>query len=78
MRLYCITFLDRSDQVIEDRVLRARDVGHAMAKANRRLCSSFRVEGPSRLDPRGRVDVRDPQGAMLARIYCAETIAAMS
>lgn len=78
MDLYSLVFLDRADQVIEDRVLRARDVGHAMAKANRRLCSSFRTQGPPRLDPRGRVDVRDPHGAMVARIYCAETIAAMS
>lgn len=78
MRHYSLVFLDRSNQVIEDRALRARDVGHAMAKANRRLCSSFRMEGPHRFDPKGRVDVRDEQGGMLARIYCAETIAAMS
>ncbi len=62
----------------EARTLQARDLWHVMAKANQRICSSFRRSGEARLDPKGRVDVCDMRGVTIARIYCAETLAAAS
>jgi len=70
--------MDKSSRLIEGRRLRAPDVWHAMACANRRLHRSFAGSRQPELDPQGRVDVLDQDGAIVARIYCAEAIAAMS
>ena len=77
MNRYSLVFFDSAHQVIEDRRASARDVGQALAQANRRLCSGLR-RADGRLDPKGRVDVLDGGGATVARIYCAEVIAAIS
>ncbi|MGK6323193.1 hypothetical protein ACMGDM_08900 [Sphingomonas sp. DT-51] len=64
--------------MIADQRLRVPDLWHAMACANRRLCRTFGSSGEPALDPKGRVDVLDRTGVVVARIYCAEAIAAMS
>lgn len=78
MLSFSLQYMDKANRLIEDRRLRAPDVWHAMACANRRLHRSFASSDQSALDPQGRVDVLDPTGAIVARIYCAEAIAAMS
>ncbi len=78
MLRYSLLFIDKSSRLVADRRLRARDVHHALAQANRRLYRTFVGGEKPALDPRGRVDVLDPSGAIVARIYCAEAIAAMS
>ena len=78
MLRYSLLFIDKSSRLVADRRLRARHVHHALAQANRRLYRTFVGGQEPALDPKGRVDVLDPSGAIVARIYCAEAIAAMS
>lgn len=49
-----------------------------MGDANRRLYACFREGAAKPLDPCGRVDVLNASGMIVARIYCAEAIVAMS
>lgn len=78
MLRFSLHFMDKTSRLLEDHRLRAPDVWHAMACANRRLHRSFVGSRVPTLDPQGRVDVLDRDGVIVARIYCAEAIAAMS
>ena len=77
MAKFSLLFMDKSSQLVADQRLQARDTQHALAQANRRLYRTFVGGDQPALDPRGRVDVLDPTGVVVARIYCAEAIAAM-
>jgi len=77
MQRFSLLFVDRTSQVLENRTCRARDTWHAMALANRRLHRALARE-TAYLDTNGRVDVLDGTGVIVARIYCAEAIAASS
>jgi hypothetical protein len=78
MLRYSLHYIDKASRLIDDQRLRAPDLWHAMACANRRLHRSFLGAREPALDPKGRVDVLDPSGVLVARIYCAEAISAMS
>lgn len=78
MLRFSLHYMDKASRLIDDQRLRAPDVWHAMACANRRLHRSFLGAREPALDPNGRVDVLDQSGVIVARIYCAEAISAMS
>ncbi|PVE50229.1 hypothetical protein DC429_17740 [Arthrobacter sp. TPD3018] len=75
---FSLHFFDRTSLPIDIRPSHARDVGQAMGDANRRLYACFREGAAKPLDPCGRVDVLNASGMIVARIYCAEAIVAMS
>lgn len=58
--------------------MQARNLWDAMAQANRQICSDLRRPQVTSVDPKGRIDVHDPEGAIVARIYCADTLAELS
>lgn len=78
MTHFSFLLVDRASQIIDHRPLPARDVWDALAEANRRLAALLAGGGDAAVDRRGRVDVVDGGGATVARIACAEAIAAMS
>lgn len=78
MSQFSLHFFDRASLPVEVRPSQARDVGQAMGDANRRLYACFREGTAEQFDPRGRVDVLNANGMIVARIYCTEAIVAMS
>jgi hypothetical protein len=77
MTLYLLKTCDRNGHVLHHKRVTAPDAFAALASANRRLRVMIRV-GMLAMDPKGRIDVTDQRGHTVARLVCAEAIAAMS
>ena len=78
MSLFSIRSCDRTGGVLDNRTVDAADVYTALAQANRHLRVMVDRREATRLDPRGRIDVVDREGRIVARLNCAEALAAMS
>ena len=77
MTEYSLRTCDRAGRVLHNKRVVAADVHWALARANRRLRMMIRA-GVVLMDPKRRIDVTDGHGHTVARLMCAEAIAAMS
>ena len=78
MILYHLQTCDRAGLVLEDRCIEAWNVFGALAIANGCVREEMIGAEPIRIDPQGRIDVHDGAGNTVARLICAEAIAAAS
>jgi hypothetical protein len=76
MTIFVLNTCDRAGRIMHNQRVVARDTFAALACANRRLRKM--VHAKVLLDPQGRIDVTDGRGHTVARLVCAEAIAAMS
>lgn len=77
MQRFSLCFHDRAGRVLTKTAFEAADVYRALAHANTKLQSALR-QRRGHVDERGRVDVREPDGAVVARISCADMIIGMA
>jgi hypothetical protein len=75
MSLFSLRSCDCAGSVLDDRHVDARNLDAALAHANRQ---ARRMADDGWMNPGGRIDVLDSEGRTVARLHCAEAIAAMS
>lgn len=78
MAIFYRRMLDRAGRVLHDERLERSDLRAAMADANMLLRNAVGRKLFGQLDPRGRVEIADSNGRPMARINCAEMIAAIT
>ncbi|HEX8413303.1 MAG TPA: hypothetical protein VF637_05385 [Sphingomicrobium sp.] len=78
MTHYFIRTCDNAGQVVEDCRVDVGDVDTALAIANRRFGLLMDRSDIRLRDSIGRIDVADREGTTVARLICAEAIAARS
>lgn len=67
---------DHAGQVLSSSRIEARDIYGALAGANRHFEVAVLTSGRLPPDPPSRIDVADSRGHIVARLVCAEAIAA--
>jgi hypothetical protein len=67
---------DQTGQILNSRRIEARDIYGALARANQHFGTI--VDAPDQLPPESlsRIDVADSRGHIVARLLCADAIAA--
>lgn len=78
MPTYHQRLCDRAGRTLHDESLELASLQEAMAYANMGLRNRIRRSFDRDFDPKGRIEIVDGDGHALARIYCAEVIAASS
>ncbi|MDB5689293.1 MAG: hypothetical protein JWL91_1169 [Sphingomonas bacterium] len=78
MPTYHHRLCDRTGRTLHDERLELSSLQEAMAHANMGLRNRIRRSPECDFDPNGRIEIVDCDGHAVARIYCAEVIAASS
>jgi hypothetical protein len=76
MAIYYQHLCDRTGRALKSKKIEAACLQDVMVHANMYLGSMIGQLSTKRFDPQGRIEIVDPEGRPLARIYCAEAIAA--
>jgi len=76
MPIYHQLICDSAGRVLNTANMELSDLQQAMAYANAKVRKMIRQRQELLFDPKGRIDISDYEGRILARVYSAEVAAA--
>jgi hypothetical protein len=76
MPIYHQRICNSAGRILNSANMEFSGLQQAMAKANMDVRKMMKQRQKRLFDPKGRIDILDCEGHILARVYCAEVIAA--